>query len=436
MGTKDRKRYIYAEIDGKVYLVSDRGILRFPEPDERLPFNFEMASTMRLKDADVLMAKPLVDRYPEDWLGRDDALERIDVDTVVKDAIYMTMMRCVSEVAIPMDGKVLMVKAKRGFSLGYWNLPGGFMQYGEAPEAACLREAKEEIGVNVTIGKAIGVYISTFPDKPAYTLGFVYEGKVLSGEFRPKEDEIERVGLQDFDAALELTRNPFAKWGIVDLYRRLPEEQANVEAYRHGLIESRGLSNGKGPVVFLDRDGVINKPRPGYVKKPEEFEFLPGAIDGMRRLCDTGFRLAIVSNQDVMGWKIIDHEGLRRIHNHMIKRIEEGGARIEELYYCPHHILSQCRCHKPKPAMLLAASRDLDVTPRWAWMVGDKVSDIVAGKSLGCWTVWIADARKVKKHGEEAEKAHPEFTRRDLKAAADVIVSTDMTRLVYHAKEL
>jgi len=436
MGTKDRRTCVYAEIDGKVYLVRDEGILRFPEPDERLPFDIEKTSTMRLKDADVLMAKPLIDRYPEEWLGRDDALERVDVDTIVKDAIYMTTMRCVSEIAIPLEGKVLMVKAKRGFSLGYWNLPGGFMQYGETPEAACVREAKEEIGVDVAIWKPIGVYVSTFPDKPAYTLGFVYEGRASSREFRPKEDEIERVGLQDFDAALELTRNPFAKWGIVDLYRQLSDGQANIEVYRHGLIESRGTSNGTSPVVFLDRDGVINKSRPGYVKKPEEFEFLPGAIDGMKQLCDAGFRLAIISNQDVMGWKIIDHEGLRRIHNHMIKRIEAGGARIEELYYCPHHILSQCRCHKPKPAMLLAASRDLDVTPRRAWMVGDKVSDVVAGKSLGCWTIWIADARRVKRHGEEAKKSRPEFTCRDLRTAAEVIASTEMTRLVYHAKEV
>lgn len=436
MGSRARRKGIYAETDGKVYLVKESGSFRFPNSSERLPFEYEDGATMRLRDADVLMVKPLLDRYPEEWLGRDDALERTDVDSVVKNAIYMTMMRCVSELAIPDGDKVLMVKAKRGFSLGYWNLPGGFMQYGETPETACARETKEETGVEVAVDGAIGTYVSTFPDKPAYTLGFVYEGKVLSTQFRPKEDEIERVEWQLFDRGLELTRNPFAKWGIVDLYRRLPERQANVKVYRHGLLKSRGASREKGSLVFLDRDGVINRSRPGYVKKPEEFEFLPGAIEGMRRLCAEGFRLAIVSNQDVMGWKIIDHEGLRRIHNHMIKQIENDGARIEELYYCPHHILSQCRCHKPKPAMLLAAARDLDITPRQSWMVGDKVSDIVVGKSFGCWTAWIADTRRRKRYGDEARRARPDRTCNDLRSAAEEIAGTDIGGLTYRAREL
>jgi len=431
-----REKLIFAETDGKVYLVKDDGELRFPRAGEPLPFKTENVSTMRLKGEDVVMVRPLLDRHPEEWMWRDDALERPDVDSVVKNAIYMMMMRCVAELAVVEGDKVLMVKAKRGFSKGYWNLPGGFMQYGETPEVACAREVTEETGVDVAIESPVGVYVSTFPDKPAYTLGFVFQGRVLSKNFHPKADEIEKVDWQTFDHGLELTRNPFAKWGIVDLYRQLPEKQANIRIHRHGVLKSRGSSGGKGPVVFLDRDGVINKGVPGYLKTWREFEFLPGAIEAMKSLCDGGFRLAIVTNQDVMGWKIVSHEGLRKIHDNMLKDLAKNGIRIEEIYYCPHNLMSQCRCHKPQPAMLLAAARDLGVSPRQAWMVGDKVSDVVVGKHFGCWTIWIADERRVKRFEADAKKARPDATCTDLRAAAKVILGTDMTKLVYHAREL
>jgi len=436
MPPKKRKQLVYAETDGKVYLVKDGVEFRFPRSTEPLPFDYEEIATMRLAGEDVLMVKPLLDRHPDEWLWRDDALERDDVDTVVKNAIYMTTMRCVSEVAAVDGDKVLMVKAKRGFSVGYWNLPGGFMQYGERPEVACAREFTEETGVGVAVGDQIGAYVSTFPEKPAYTLGFVYRGRVLGKDFHPKEDEIEKVDWQTFDHGLELARNPFAKWGIVDLYRQLPEKQANIKIHRHGSLKTRGLSGGKGPVVFLDRDGVINKGVPGYLKTWREFKFLPGAIDAMRSLCDGGFRLAIVTNQDVMGWKIVSHEGLRKVHDNMLKELLKRGVRMEEIYYCPHNLMSQCRCHKPQPAMLLAAARDLDVSPRQAWMVGDKVSDVLVGKHFGCWTVWIADAKRRRRFEDDGRRARPDLTCADLKEAAKAIMRTDMSRLVYKAKEL
>jgi D-glycero-D-manno-heptose 1,7-bisphosphate phosphatase len=436
MKSHKRRKVVYAETDGKVYLVRDGGKLRFPMAGEKLPFKVEKVAAMRLNEADVEMVKPLLDRHPDEWLWRDEAFERDDVDSVVKNAIYMTMMRCVSEVAALDGDRVLMVKAKRGFSAGYWILPGGFMQYGERPEAACAREFEEETGVGVTLESQIGAYVSTFPEKPAYTLGFVYRGRVLSKGFHPKEDEIELVDWQTFDRGLELTRNPFAKWGIVDLYRQLPEKQANVKIHRHGLLKSRGPSGGKGPVVFLDRDGVINKGVPGYLKTWREFEFLPGAIDAMKSLCDGGYRLAIVTNQDVMGWKILSHEGLGKIHDNMLKELAKEGVRIEEIYYCPHNLMSQCRCHKPQPAMLLEAARDLDVTPRQAWMVGDKISDVVVGKHFGCWTVWVADAKRRRRFEADARRARPDFTCDDLAGATKVIRGADISRLVYRASEL
>src|SRR5438132_249252 len=124
----------------------------------------------------VMKRKPVLDHHPEDWLGRDAIFERTDVDPLVKRALYTTMIRCVSEVVLAKGPRVLMVKAVRGFSKGYWNVPGGFMDYGEGPEAGAKREAMEEIGTEVALDGLLNVYVSGFPGKPAYTLGFVYKG--------------------------------------------------------------------------------------------------------------------------------------------------------------------------------------------------------------------------------------------------------------------
>src|SRR2546426_12181100 len=101
---------------------------------------------MACGDDGVGRHKPLLDHHPDEWFGRDAIFERSDVDPLVKRAIYTTLIRCVSEVILSKGPRVLMVKAVRGFSKGHWNVPGGFMDYGESPRAAGEREAREEVG--------------------------------------------------------------------------------------------------------------------------------------------------------------------------------------------------------------------------------------------------------------------------------------------------
>src|SRR5437899_9708198 len=99
-----------------------------------------------------------------------------------------------------------MVKAVRGFSKGHWNVPGGFMDYGESPEVGVEREAEEEIGVDIVLDGLRNVYVSGFPGKPAYTLGFVYEGNLVSAAIRLKPDETEDAACITVDDALTLSR--------------------------------------------------------------------------------------------------------------------------------------------------------------------------------------------------------------------------------------
>src|SRR5207249_8573814 len=182
---------------------------------------------------------------------------------------------------------------------GYWNVPGGFMDYGESPEVGVEREAEEEIGVDIVLDGLLNVYVSGFPGKPAYTLGFVYKGHLVSEAFRLKPDEIEDAAWFTVDKALTLTRNPFAKWALVDFFLQSDEARAALKVKLHS--SDPHATGPDQPTVFLDRDGVINRGRAGYVRTPDQFRFLPGAIDGMRLLRDRGWQLVIVTNQDAAG---------------------------------------------------------------------------------------------------------------------------------------
>ncbi len=430
MARKRPREHVFAETDGQVFLVRDRGRLRFPRKGEALDFDTKPGGRMDFGEDVVHRVKPVLDHHPEEWYQRDELFDRDDVDSLVKRAIYTTMIRCVSEVVVSKGNRVLMVKATRGFSKGHWNLPGGFMDYGEGPEEGVRREAEEETGVPVALDGALGVYKSGFPGKPSYTLGFVYKGHATSEDFRVKPDEIERADWFTVDKALTLTRNPFAKWGLVDFFLQSPDAKRALHVKRYGLSE--GAKREVRPTVFLDRDGVINRGRKGYVRTPDAFEFLPDAIDGMRRLQDAGWRLVVVTNQDMMGWKLVPERQLARIHGRMINELRAAGVGLAEIYYCPHHVLSDCACRKPRPGMLLAAARDLGVNPRDAWMVGDKVLDVELGRAFGCRTAWVGPEEWRERFREDVRPWHPDVIADGLEAAAKRIIASGSAEQASH----
>jgi D-glycero-D-manno-heptose 1,7-bisphosphate phosphatase len=420
MRKRRTRDHVFVETDGQVYLVRDRGRFRFPRAGERLPFQTEPNGVMDFGADRVEKRKPRLDHHPEEWIGRDAVFERSDVDPIVKRAIYTTMIRCVSEVILSKGPRVLMVKAVRGFSKGHWNIPGGFMDYGESPEAGVEREAEEEIGADVVLDGLLNVYVTGFPGKPAYTLGFVYKGHTRAERFRLKADEIEAAAWFTIDKGLTLTRNPFAKWGLVDFFVQSPEARRALHVKRHGLaVGQRPIDR---PTVFLDRDGVINRGRPGYVRIPDHFEFLPGTIAGLRLLQEHGWRLVIVTNQDAAGWKLVPERQLARIHGRMLATLQKEGIEISEIYHCPHPVLSDCACRTPRPGMLLAAARDLGVRPRNAWMVGDKPLDVLTGRAFGCRTAWVGPPSWRKRFAAEVRPLSPDVVADDLRTAARAII--------------
>jgi D-glycero-D-manno-heptose 1,7-bisphosphate phosphatase len=141
--------------------------------------------------------------------------------------------------------------------------------------------------------------------------------------------------------------------------------------------------------AFIDRDGVINVEK-GYVHRIEDFEFLPGAIEGLKLLQAIGYKLVVVTNQAGIARGKYSEAEYQRLTSHMRHLLNDAGVSLSGVYHCPHHptaglgeLGQQCDCRKPKPGMLLLAASELDLDLKSSVLVGDKESDIEAGRAAG-----------------------------------------------------
>lgn len=139
------------------------------------------------------------------------------------------------------------------------------------------------------------------------------------------------------------------------------------------------------PAVFLDRDGTINSDEGHYyVYRPEDFVLNPGVTDGIRRLNAAGYLVIVVTNQGGVAKGVYTAADVERVHARMRELLAAGGARVDAVYYCPHHdSVAPCSCRKPAPGMLLRAIRDWNIDPARSVMVGDGSRDIEAARAAG-----------------------------------------------------
>ena len=139
------------------------------------------------------------------------------------------------------------------------------------------------------------------------------------------------------------------------------------------------------PAVFLDRDGTINNnANHYYVTRPEDFTFNPGVIDGIRRLNAAGYLVIVVTNQGGIAKGQCTAADVERTHAYMLAELARHGARVDAVYYCPHHhSVAPCSCRKPAPGMLLRAISEWDIDPARSVMLGDSDTDIQAATAAG-----------------------------------------------------
>lgn len=136
--------------------------------------------------------------------------------------------------------------------------------------------------------------------------------------------------------------------------------------------------------VFLDRDGVINEERKDYVKNVNEFVIFEYVAQAINLLKKKGYLVIVITNQSAINRNLLSHHMLKKIHDTLENYLENHGTSLDGIFYCPHRPDEECLCRKPKPGLLLKASRDLDINLKNSWMIGDCEKDIEAAKSVGC----------------------------------------------------
>lgn len=150
-------------------------------------------------------------------------------------------------------------------------------------------------------------------------------------------------------------------------------------------------------IIFLDRDGVINKKpaKADYVKNWEEFEWLPGAIEALGLLNQNDYQIYIISNQPGISRGMMTKEDLFDIHKKMEKELAKNDIKIAGTYFCLHGWNDNCECRKPKPGLLFQAAREhhLDLTK--TVFIGDDERDIQAGEAADCKTILLEEGKNL-----------------------------------------
>jgi D-glycero-D-manno-heptose 1,7-bisphosphate phosphatase len=175
------------------------------------------------------------------------------------------------------------------------------------------------------------------------------------------------------------------------------------------------------PAVFLDRDGVLSRSvvRGGKAYAPralKDFRLLPRAANSVKRLHIAGFIVIVVTNQPDIGNGLADRAVVEAMNDRLRSR-----TAVDDIEMCPHRQDAGCACRKPKPGMLLEASRHHNIDLKRSFIVGDRASDISAGEAAGCLTVFID-----RRYREPAPSA-PTATVRSLRAAVDFIIHHSST---------
>ncbi|MGE5218522.1 MAG: D-glycero-alpha-D-manno-heptose-1,7-bisphosphate 7-phosphatase [Chloroflexota bacterium] len=156
----------------------------------------------------------------------------------------------------------------------------------------------------------------------------------------------------------------------------------------------------RAAAVFLDRDGTLVRDV-GYLRCVAQLEVLAGVPQALVLLRDFGFKLVVVTNQSAVARGWLSEEELGRIHDTLAAELARGGARLDRIYYCPHHPTEgngpyriECACRKPKTGMIERACAELGVDPALSYVVGDQGSDMEMARRVGAIAVRITTENK------------------------------------------
>ena len=137
-------------------------------------------------------------------------------------------------------------------------------------------------------------------------------------------------------------------------------------------------------LIILDRDGTINEDHDDYVKSPDEWVPIPGALEAIARLNHAGWHTVIATNQSGLGRGTFDMATLNAMHTKMNQMLAKQGGRIDAVFFCPHAPEEICTCRKPLPGLFEQIGERFGVSLRDVPVVGDTIRDLQAGAAVGC----------------------------------------------------
>jgi len=182
------------------------------------------------------------------------------------------------------------------------------------------------------------------------------------------------------------------------------------------------------PCVFLDRDGTLH-PDVDFLRLPSQLKLYPGAGAAVARLNRHGIPVVVVTNQSGVARGMLDEPQLAEIHAELARQLAEHGARLDGLYYCPHHPTEgsapyrmACSCRKPNPGMLIQASQEHQLDLGASWIVGDSARDLQAGAAVGARGILVSTGKGSSTAGGLRESGRELLYVPDLAAAVELIL--------------
>ncbi len=179
----------------------------------------------------------------------------------------------------------------------------------------------------------------------------------------------------------------------------------------------------KRPAVFLDRDGTLSRDRDGrYVTRPGMLKIYKNTPKALAILKSKGLRLIVVTNQSAIARGYMTKKTALSINKRLAEELKKHGARLDGIYFCPHGPDENCACRKPASGMILKAAAEHKIDLKKSYIIGDKLSDIKAGKAAGVKTVFVLTGHGKSRLKEVLSKAAPDYTAKDILSAAKWII--------------
>ena len=155
-------------------------------------------------------------------------------------------------------------------------------------------------------------------------------------------------------------------------------------------------------LIILDRDGVINYDSDQYIKSPAEWRPIPGSIEAIARLYQSGYRVAVATNQSGIGRGLFDMATLNAINDKMMEMVFRQGGRIDALFFCPHTAAENCACRKPRTGMLEEIALRFHVDLKGTPLIGDSLKDLQAAEAVGAQPILVLTGKGARTRAEGA----------------------------------